>query len=99
MVRLTLVPLLAVALLAAAACGNISRNGPYDAGATEPPTLPPDAALPDAAVLHEAREFTSGGARMSSATYTFDVQIGHPVQQIRATGPTYQLESSAAVKP
>lgn len=97
MVRLTL-----LALLAAAACGNISRNGPYDAGSTEPPYVPDaaiDAAVPDAAVLHEAREFTSGSARMSSATYTLDVQIGHAVQQNKATGPTYQFEPNAAVKP
>jgi hypothetical protein len=100
MVRLTHVALLAVALLAAAACGNISRNGPYDAGISEPPpTQIPDAAIPDAAVLHEAREFASGGARMSSATYTLDVQIGHAVQQTKAAGPTYQFEPNAAVKP
>jgi hypothetical protein len=102
MVRSTFVTLLAVALLGAAACGNISRNGPYDAGYSEPLYIPDaaiDAAVPDAAVLHEAREFTSGSAHMSSATYTLDVQIGHAVQQTRATGPTYQFEPNAAIKP
>ena len=93
MVRLT-----ALVLLVAAACGSINRKDPYDAGVSEPLPPPPDA-RPDAAQLHEAREFVSGGARMSSATYTLDVQVGHAVQQGKASGATYQLQTSPAVKP
>lgn len=89
MVRLT-----ALVLLLAAACGSINRNDPYDAGYSEPPPSP----SPDAAQLHEAREFV-GGARMKGATYTFDVEIGHAVQQGKAAGPTYQFQASPAVKP
>jgi hypothetical protein len=89
-----MVRLIALVLFVAAACGNINRKDPYDAGVSEPP--PP---LPDAAQLHEAREFVSGGARMSSATYTFDVQVGHAVQQGKASGATYQFQASPAVKP
>jgi hypothetical protein len=89
MVRLT-----ALVLFAVAACGNINRKDPYDAGGSEMP-LPP----PDAAMLHEAREFVSGGARMIGATFTFDVQVGHAVQQGKAAGPTYQFEATPAVKP
>ena len=59
------------------------------------PSPPP----PDAAQVHEAREFVSGGARMSSTTYTFDVQVGHAVQQGKASGATYQFQASPAVKP
>lgn len=87
MVRLT-----ALVLLVAAACGNIYRNDP------EPPPTPPPDARPDAAQLHEAREFV-GGARMKGATYTFDVEIGHPVQQGKAAGATYQFQASPAVTP
>jgi hypothetical protein len=36
---------------------------------------------------------------MTGTTYTFDLQIGHAVQQGKAAGATYQLESNAAVKP
>lgn len=87
MVRLT-----ALVLFVAAACGNIYRNDPGDAGVSEP--TPP----PDAAQLHEAREFV-GGARMKGATYTFEVEIGHAVQQGKAAGATYQFQASPAVMP
>jgi hypothetical protein len=92
MVRLT-----ALVLLLAAACGSINRNDPYDAGSSEPPQPPPDA-RPDAAQLHEAREFV-GGVHMKGATYTFDVEVGHAVQQGKAAGPTYQFQASPAVQP
>jgi len=92
MVRLT-----ALVLFVAAACGNINRNDPGEAGVSEPPPPPPDAP-PDAAQLHEAREFVNG-ARMTSATYRFDVQVGHSVQQGKAAGTTYQFQASPAVKP
>ena len=93
MIRVT-----ALALFVVAACGNIHRREPDDAGLSEPL---PDAidAMPDAALLHEAREFVTGGARMRGPTYTFDVQVGHSVKQGNAAGPTYRLETNAAVKP
>ncbi|HEX3479605.1 MAG TPA: hypothetical protein VHT91_31495, partial [Kofleriaceae bacterium] len=78
-------------LWSAAACGSISnpKSDPgvgHDAGIDEPP-------------LREARELVNGAARMTGTTYTFDLQIGHAVQQGKAAGATYQLESNAAVKP
>lgn len=91
-----MVRLIALVLLVAAACGNINRKDPGDGG-SEPLSPPPDAA-PDAAQLHEAREFV-GGARMKGATYTFDVQVGHPVQQGKMAGATYQFQASPAVQP
>jgi len=91
-----MVRLIALVLLVAAACGNINRNNPYDAGSEALP--PPPDAQPDAAQLHEAREFV-GGARMKGATYTFDVEVGHAVQQGKAASATYQLQASPAVKP
>lgn len=92
MVRLT-----ALVLFVAAACGNIYRNDPGEAGVSEPPLSPPDA-RPDAAQLHEPREFV-GGVQMKGATYTFDVEVGHPVQQGKAAGATYHFQASPAVKP
>jgi hypothetical protein len=92
MVRLT-----ALVLLVAAACGNIYRNDPGTGSGSEPPAPPADAP-PDAAQLHEAREFV-GGARMKGATYTFDVEVGHAVQQGKAAGATYQFQASPAVMP
>jgi hypothetical protein len=92
----------ALILFVVAACGNIHRREPDDAGLSEPPPDVIDAmidAMPDAALLHEAREFVTGGVRMSGPTYTFDVQVGHSVQQGNVAGPTYQLETNAAVKP
>jgi hypothetical protein len=98
-----MVRLVTLALLAVAACGNIGRNqnrydaaGPQDSGidSAEPVDAPPDSAP-----LREAREFVSGGMRMTGTTYTFDVQLGHVVQQSKTVGPTYQFEGNAAVKP
>ena len=36
---------------------------------------------------------------MKGATYTFDVEVGHAVQQGKAAGPTYQFQASPAVQP
>jgi hypothetical protein len=47
----------------------------------------------------EAREVTAGGGRVRGATFTLDVQLGHPLRQGRVSGPTYALEGNAAVRP
>ena len=63
---------------------------------------PPDARLePDAAPPPpgQSREIVGGGTRMSSATYTFDIEVGHGLPQVRLQGATYSLEGNAAVKP
>ncbi|HWO25543.1 MAG TPA: hypothetical protein VNO30_42680 [Kofleriaceae bacterium] len=92
-------------MLCVAACGNVSReqedagvrddakvvdaavnNGPMDAPTVAPPP-------------HESREIVTGGVRMQGSTYMFDVQVGHPYQQSKATGSTYTFEGNAAVKP
>lgn len=99
-----MVRLIVPTLLVVSACGNVARNRdaatvPYDAAIDTPAKIdaPPDSApLPPPP---EAREFVSGGTRMTGATYTFDVQVGHGVQQGKITGPTYKLEGNAAVKP
>lgn len=96
--------LIALALLVVAACGDVSREQ-HDAAVvhdaaidtSQPP--PPIDASPDAAPPKEAREFVSGSARMMSATYTFEIQVGHDAQQGKIAGPTYKLEGNAAVKP
>ena len=80
---------------------------PEDAGVTEDARVmddagvPPDAAIPDATVLppSPAREFVSGAAQVTGPTYKFDVEIGHPIMQLKMSGATYQLEGNAAVKP
>lgn len=93
-------------LLAIAACGNISRKqedgGVRDDARMADASVPADgAATPDAPVAPptESREITGGGARMTGATYTLDVQIGHGLPQNKATGATYQIEGNAGVKP
>lgn len=96
-----MVRLMTLALFVAAACGNIAPKqndaaGPYDAAIDSPNPIDPP---PDSAPLKEAREFASGSTRMAGATYTFDVQVGHSVQQGKIMGPTYKLEGNAAVKP
>jgi len=87
-----------------AACGNVSRQQydaavVYDAAIDSPQPPPPSDAMLDAPPLKEARELVSGGTRMTSATYTFDIQVGHGMQQGKAAAATYQFEGNAAVKP
>jgi hypothetical protein len=84
-----------------AACGSVSRpfqddaasgsDAPSDGSDMEPlpPQLPPT----------PSREFTAGGGRMKSNTFTLDVQVSHPVGQQPAIGNTYKIEGNAAVKP
>lgn len=97
-----MVRLIALALLVVAACSNVTREQHdaavvYDAAIDTSQPPPPIDASP--APPKEAREFVSGGARMMSATYTFEIQVGHDVQQGKIAGPTYKLEGNAAVKP
>lgn len=88
-----------VVLMFCVACGNISREAD-DAGVTKDAPMP-DAPMPDAAVLLPSppREFVSGAARVTGPTYKFDVEIGHPIMQLKMNGATYKLEGNAAVKP
>jgi hypothetical protein len=72
----------------AAGCGDVTRPGTGDGG-------PPDA-NPGAGA---AREIVGGAGRVTGATYTLDVQVGHPVSQEPASGATYTIEGNAAVKP
>jgi hypothetical protein len=44
-------------------------------------------------------EVTSGGGRLTSATYTFEVQVGHPLGQATVRGSTFTLDGNAAVRP
>ena len=76
--------LMTLALLVIAACGNVTRNS--------------DEVAHDAAI-RESRELVNGSARMSGATYTFDLQVGHGMQQKKTMGSTYRFEGNAAVKP
>ena len=90
-------------IVALCACGNITRK--QDDAGTQKDDAPPDTKMIDAGVdmmmlvPTEAREILPGGSRMQSTTYTMDCQLGHFVQQIKASGATYTLEGNAAVKP
>jgi len=89
---------MAVALFVVSGCGNVARTQ-HDAGPPDDATIDSPSAPPDAAMLREAREIVSGGARMTGATYTLDIQVGHGIPQNAIASPTYQLEGNAAVKP
>lgn len=80
-----------LALCLGAACGDVTRPGTGGDGG------PPDA-NPQAAAT-PAREIVGGAGRVTGATYTLDVEIGHPVSQEPATGATYTIEGNAAIKP
>lgn len=93
----------ALLLVLVTACGNIARKGD-DAGVRDDAGIDAmdDAmvdAPPDAPPPSEVHEVVNGGAKLSGATYTLEVQIGHPMQQNEISGATYKLEGAAAVKP
>jgi hypothetical protein len=104
--------ILALTLSAAAlaACGNVRNNPdappvPIDA-AVDGDVLPIDAAIDapiDAAVDAPApspgQEFTGAGGRVGGATFTMDVQLGHPHGQQQLQGSTYRLEANTPIKP
>lgn len=91
-------------LMSLAACGDITRetndSGVHDAKLADTPLsdAPADASI-DGPPPTESREIVSGGARLTSATYQLDVQVGDPLSQATIAGATYTLEGNAAVKP
>src|SRR5690349_15607127 len=104
--------ILALTLFAAAlaACGNVRNNPdapppPTDAAVDADETLidaaidaPTDAGV-DAAPPSSGQEFTGAGGRVGGATFTMDVQLGHPIEQRQIQGTTYRLEANTPIKP
>lgn len=77
-------------ICAAIGCGDVTRPG--TGGDAGPPDAGPQGATP-------AREVVGGAGRVTGATYTLDVEIGHPVSQEPASGNTYTIEGNTAIKP
>ena len=94
-----------VVLVMMAGCGSVGGgSAKEDAGvAAADAKLPADASVdappPPQLPPTPAREIVSGTATMTSATFRFDVELGHPVGQQSATGATYRAEGNAAIKP
>jgi hypothetical protein len=91
--------------LALSACGDIETQE-TDAAVDAPPDAETDAgtdipidAPNDAPPPKEARELTSGGGRMVGATYTFEVQLGHGLDQRPMQGSAHRLDPNTAIKP
>ena len=89
-----------IALAFLVACGSVSRSQ-HDAAAQDDAAIDssPQDMPPDAAQRRSTSELVGGGARMTGATYTFEIQVGHSAQQSKIVGPTFRLEGNAAVKP
>lgn len=97
-------------LVAVAACGQVKAKPdaalPIDASVDAAVDAGPDASIDaavdagvDAAATPPGQETTTAGARLSSPTYTLDVQVGHPIDQGEARGSTFRVEGNAPVKP
>jgi hypothetical protein len=92
-------------LCALCACGYIDRPGhgnddgggqpPYDA-MPDVPDAPDEPAQPPPT---PSRELVGGAVRMFSATYTFDIEIGHAFSQRPAKSATYTIQGNAAIQP
>ena len=94
---------LVVLLVCLAACGNITRKNDGDAGVRDDAKLIDASMITDAGVdaplaVTPARELLPGGVRMNGSTYTMEAQLGHPIEQKKATGATYTIQGNAAVK-
>jgi hypothetical protein len=108
--RRTLLALTIATAASAAACGNVRQNPdapppPIDAAVDGDETIidaaidaPTDAGV-DASNPSPGQEFTGAGGRVGGATFTMDVQLGHPVGQNQLQGTTYRLEANTPIKP
>ena len=94
--------------LAAAGCASSSMGGgddarradaagTVDAGAID--AAPPADAAPDAASVRPGREIVSTGGRLRGGAITMDVELGHPVEQSKATAGSVELRGAAVVIP
>lgn len=68
-----------------------------DAGVVD--AAPPIDAAPDAAPVRPGREIVSAGGRLRQGTITMDVELGHPVDQSKATAGSVELRGAAVVNP
>lgn len=104
----SLVLFLATAL---AACGSVKPMSPDggsdDAGGIDAPDVVDidagtdanvDAGI-DAPPPPPGQELTSSGGRVTGATFTLDVQLGHPVDQRQLDGSAFRLEANTPIKP
>ena len=71
-------------------CGPVKR--PFDDAAA------PDAAVP-ATTPTPAWALVNAAGRLTGTTFTFEVEIGHPIGQQSVKSATYTLQGNVAVKP
>ncbi len=98
---------LGLLLVVTAGCGNISRKSDGDAGPRDggiDAFVPLTDAMGDAPtdappVPPQSREVLNGAGVMSGTTFTFEVQIGNPINQKPSNGATFTFEGNATVKP
>lgn len=95
---------LACALLfCSAACGSVSSRPPDDAtpidGGADAAIDAGDIDAPPPTPPTPSREVVGGAGRVRGTTFTFDVELGHPIGQQPARGATFTLQGNAAVKP
>jgi hypothetical protein len=85
-------------LIACAGCSKAHRAVP-DGGRIDAAVV--DAAPPpfDAAAGRAGREILTGGGQVQGGTMRMDVEIGHPVEQRRASGGGKTVEGAAVIKP
>jgi len=46
-----------------------------------------------------SQEVVGGAGRLTSTTFTLDVQLGHPIGQQPAISATYKAQGNAVIKP
>lgn len=101
---------LTFATAALAACGNVRQNPdaqqPTDAAPIDAEEMPIDAPIDtptdvpvDVPDPSPGQDFSGASGRVGGATFTMDVQLGHPHGQQQLQGTTYRLEANTPIKP
>ena len=84
--------------LAISACGKVNTPQEIDAAVDAPEDSHVDADI-DAPAPTRVHQLTAGGGRLVGATYTFEAQLGHGLDQRPIEGGTHHLKPNTAIKP
>jgi hypothetical protein len=85
-------------LIALVACGKVEKIPPDGLPIDDAPvdtSPPPDGSM----AFTSGQELTSAAGRVTSTTYTMDVQLGHVTSQNAIQSTSYHLEPNTVIKP
>lgn len=88
-----------VMMMLSSGCGVVNPDA-FDATPADGPVdASVDASVDARPPPPPGQELTAGGGRITSTTYTLEVQLGHGLEQRASQGTSFHLESSTVIKP